>query len=88
MRKNIKAKFYGGVLVPLEPLDIPEGAMVVLDIDPSFPEPEMATTESSALPNHRGFVDEIDPEKLNQLNDELIIEEYLAKERRIRKRGE
>ena len=88
MRKNIKAKFYGGVLVPLEPLDIPEGAMVVLDIDPSFPEPEMATTESSALPNYRGFVDEIDPEKLNQLNDELIIEEYLAKERRIRKRGE
>lgn len=33
-------------------------------------------------PNHSGFRPGVDPMKLNQLNDELEVEEFIAKERR------
>ncbi len=39
-------------------------------------------------PNHSGFAPGVDPMRLNQLNDELMVEEFLEKEKKIRDRNE
>lgn len=89
MNKIVRARFANGVLTPLEPLDLPDGMLVWLDIDPrGHLEPEITELASRILSDHRGFAAGIDPEKINQLNDDLMVEEYLQKERRIRKRNE
>ena len=38
-------------------------------------------------PNHSGFAPGVDPMKLNQLNDELMVQEFLEKEKKIRDRN-
>ena len=89
MTKTINARFANGVLTPLEPLDLPEGAVVALSIETAgTPESELAKSEVKIVPNQSGFALGIDQTKLNQLNDELMVEEYLAKESRIREHGE
>ena len=89
MTKTVNARFANGVLTPLEPLDLPEGALVALSIETAgTSERELAKSEVKIVPNQSGFAPGIDPTKLNQLNDELMVEEYLAKESRIRDHGE
>ena len=86
---TVNARFANGVLTPLEPIDLPEGALVALNIETSgAPQQDAPKTQGRIVPNHSGFAPGIDPTKLNQLNDELMVEEYLEKERRIRERGE
>ena len=89
MTKTVNARFANGVLTPLEPLDLPEGALVALSIEAAgAPERELAKSEVKIVPNQSGFAPGIDPTKLNQLNDELMVKEYLAKESKIREHGE
>jgi predicted DNA-binding antitoxin AbrB/MazE fold protein len=69
---QVKAKYANGVLTPLEPLDLNDGDVVVLNIETaSKPEQEAAKSKFQVVPLHSEFVIGVDPKKLKQfLNDE------------------
>ena len=69
MTMTVNARFANGILTPLETIDLPEGAVVALNI------------EMAHVPEHSVSVN------YNRLNEELLIEEYLEKERRSKERG-
>lgn len=76
MITRIKAKFTNGHIVPLERLDIEEGAELSIDIDvaPSRPGPE--EPESHAVQ----FND--DPKRLKSILDEMDVADYLRNRNR------
>lgn len=84
MTQTVKARFANGVLTPLETIDLPEGALVSLDIgEISATEPDAPPTETEPW-NIASLTDGNEPVNYNRLNDELMDEEYFEKERRIR----
>ncbi len=90
MTKTVKARFANGVLTPLEAIDLPEGALVSLDIgEISTTEPDERATETELSPvaSRASITDRNEPVNYNRLNDELMDQEYFEKERRIRERN-
>ena len=90
MTKTVKARFANGVLTPLEAIDLPEGALVSLDIgEISSTEPDAPATETEPSPvaSRASISDRNEPVNYNRLNDELMDQEYFEKERRIRERN-
>ncbi len=90
MIQTVKARFANGILTPLEAIDLPEGALVSLDIgEISATEPDAPTagTEPWTIDGHESLTDRNQPINYNRLNDELMDEEYFEKERRIRERS-
>ena len=90
MTKTVKARFANGVLTPLEAIDLPEGALVSLDIGeiPSTePDAPATETEPSPVASRASISDRNEPVNYNRLNDELMDQEYFEKERRIRERN-
>ena len=79
MLRTVNAKYANGVLTPLEPLDLEEGSEVVLNIEIA-PAPVNKSDEG-------GFVGEYRYMLPSQIDEELMIEEYLEKERKIRERN-
>ena len=71
MTTRVKAKFTNGHIVPLEPLDIEEGAELSVAIDLV---PHDARPEESEL--HAVRFDD-DPKRLKSILDEMDVEDYL-----------
>ena len=90
MTRTVKARFANGVLTPLETIDLPEGALVLLDIGeiPST-EPAMPTAEAmpSSVSDRADFTGRNEQVNYNRLNDESMVEEYFQAERRFRERN-
>ena len=90
MTRTVKARFANGVLTPLEAIDLPEGALVSLDIgeiSPAEPDAPATETEPWAIASRASVTDRNEPVNYNRLNDELMDQEYFEKERRIRERS-
>ena len=90
MTQTVKARFANGVLTPLETIDLPEGALVSLDIgEISTTEPDAPATETelSSAAARAGLIGQEQRVNYNRLNDELMDEEYFEKKRRIRERN-
>ncbi len=90
MTQTVKARFANGVFTPLETIDLPEGALASLDIgqiSTAEPGPPATETEPSPVPYHVGLIDQEQQVNYNRLDDELMDQEYFAKERRIRERN-
>ena len=90
MTQTVKARFANGVLTPLETIDLPEGALVSLDIgeiSTTEPDAPAAETEPWTVASCASLIDRNEPVNYNRLNDELMDEEYFAKERRTRERS-
>ncbi len=90
MTKTVKARFSNGVLTPLETIDLPEGALVSLDIgEISTTEPDDPATETELSPvaSRASITGRNEPVNYNRLNDELMDQEFFEKERRIRERS-
>lgn len=79
MPKTVKAQFANGVLIPLEPLDFEEGALVVLSIEVAQPRPESSENAHQVVPNGRDFLPDDDPKRLKNLLYEEEVEDYLRK---------
>ena len=81
MNKKVKARFANGVLVPLEPLDLQEGALVVLSLEvDAAPDPKqkLDKTKFRVIPNHSGFLPGMDdPQEMKQLLEDEDIEHFL-----------
>ncbi len=81
MIRKVRARFANGVLTPLEPLDLEEGAEVVLSLDAtatSEQKHESEKTKFRVIPNHSGFLPGMDdPKKMKQLLEEEDIEHFL-----------
>ena len=77
MPKTVNARFAGGVLVPLEPLDFEEGAVVALSIEVVQPQPEWAEKAPPVVPDEDDFLPDADPKRLKNLLDEQEVEGYL-----------
>ena len=76
MSQKIQAKIVNGTLVPLEPLGIEEGANVVFVL--------VAKAPPGVEPNMRDYVGYSKMKLPSEIDEELFIEGYLEKERRIR----
>ena len=76
MPRMIQAKIVNGALVPLEPLGIEEGANVVFEL--------VAKAPPGVAPNMRDYLGYAKMKTPSEIDEELFIEGYLAKERRIR----
>ena len=90
MTQTVKARFANGVLTPLESIDLPEGALVSLDIgEISVTEPDAPGTgqEPWTVASRETFIDRNQSFNYNRLNDELMVEEYFEKERIFRERS-
>ena len=82
MTITIKAQFVNGALTPLEPLDLPEGALVELNVqvtplaEASAPdaEPEPARADSGG----QAAIDFDDPAALKEFLDREDIERYFS----------
>lgn len=90
MTKTVKARFSNGVLTPLETIDLPEGALVSLDIgeiSTTEPDEPAAETQLSPVANRASITGRNEPVNYNRLNDELMDQEFFEKERRTRERS-
>ena len=68
---KVKARYFNGVLTPLDPLDLEEGAVVELDIELTKFQAKGHSSKFRVVPFSREFAPDIDPKKLKQfLNDE------------------
>ena len=76
---TVNARFANGVLTPLEPIDLPEGALVVLNIEAAGDlERETPKPEASFVPNQSGLLPGMDnPKRMKQLLDDEDVERYL-----------
>lgn len=68
MIEGVKARYSKGAIVPLEPLDIEEGANLSLNID--------------IEPKHEYVSANTEEESLNQTLDDLYIQDYFEKSSR------
>ena len=78
MLRTVNARFANGVLIPLEPLDFEEGAVVELSIEVAQPRPEPSGNTPQVTPNGDFFPD-ADPKRLKNLLHEQEVEGYLRK---------
>jgi predicted DNA-binding antitoxin AbrB/MazE fold protein len=74
MSKKVRARYANGVLTPLEPLDLAEGTEVVLSLEGTLTAGQATTSGEIAVTP-------------SEINEELMIEEYLEKERSIKARN-
>ncbi len=79
MPKTVNARFANGVLIPLEPLDFEEGAVVVLSIETVPPKPDRSGNALPVVPNEGDFLPDTDPKRLKNLLHEQEVEGYLRK---------
>ena len=83
--RTVNARFTNGVLTPLEPLDLPDGILVELNIQPlDDPGPDgeaqaAAKTEFRVVPNHSGLAPGVDAGNLKDIIHDLEDEEFLDK---------
>ena len=83
--KTVNARFTNGVLTPLEPLDLPEGVLVELNIQTldapgsDAPARTAAKAEFRVVPNHSGFAPGVDAGNLKDVIHDLEDEEFLEK---------
>ncbi len=81
MIRKVRARFANGVLTPLEPLELEEGAVVILSLESiatSEQKHESEKTKFRVIPNHSGFLPGMDdPKKMKQLLEEEDIEHFL-----------
>ena len=74
MTTTVKARFADGVLTPLEAIDLPEGAVVVLNIEATHvPEPKTPNVPDQGGPT----IDVNDPKALKRLLHEQDVGRYL-----------
>ncbi len=92
MTTTVKARFADGVLTPLEPIDLPEGAVVVLNIGANHvPEREPHASRAGTLngPDQDGpTIDVNDPKALKQLLHEQDVERYFRVLRKDEERAQ
>ncbi len=93
MTTNIKARYTNGALVPLEPLDLEEGAVVSVSVEktgnvsnPAGAEAQKEKEPFKVVPLASGFAPGVTPENLKDVLYEMDVEEYLEKERSSRER--
>lgn len=79
MPRIVNARFANGVLIPLEPLDFEEGAVVALSIEVAQLRPEWSGNSPPAVPNQGDFPPDVDPKRLKNLLYEQEVEGYLEK---------
>ena len=83
--QTVNARFANGVLTPLEPLDLPEGVLVELNIQtldapgPDAPVQAAAKPKFRVVPNRGGFAPGVDPNNLKDIIHDLEDEEFLEK---------
>jgi predicted DNA-binding antitoxin AbrB/MazE fold protein len=81
MIQKVRAKYANGVLTPLEPLELEEGAEVVLSVEsdaPLDPQQKSEKTKFRVNPNHSGFLPGMDdPKKMKQLLEDEDNEHFL-----------
>ena len=83
--RTVNARFTNGALTPLEPLDLPEGILVELNIrtlddaGPDAPAQAVAKTEFRVVPNHGGLAPGVDAGNLKDVIHDLEDEEFLEK---------
>ena len=83
--RTVNARFANGVLTPLEPLDLPEGILVELNIrtledpGPDAPSQGAAKTEFRVVPNHSGLAPGVDAGSFKDVIYDLEDEEFLEK---------
>ena len=81
MTMTVNAKYANGVLTPLEPLDLEEGAEVILNIEAATsPDSKQDTAKRKfrVIPNHSGLLPGMDdPKRMKQLLEDEDIEHYL-----------
>ena len=81
MTQTVNAKYANGVLTPLEPLDLEEGAEVVLNIETATsPDSQQKTVkgEFRVVPFHSEFLPGMDdPKRMKQLLDDEDVEHFL-----------
>lgn len=83
--KTVNARFANGVLTPLEPLDLPEGVLVELNIQtldapgPDAPTQGAGKTEFRVVPNHSGLAPGVDAGNLKDIIRDREDEEFLEK---------
>ncbi len=83
--QTVNARFANGVLTPLEPLDLPEGVLVELNIQtldasgPDAPVQMAAKTEFRVVPNRGGFAPGVDPNNLKDIIHDLEDEEFVER---------
>ncbi len=92
MTTTVKARFADGVLTPLETIDLPEGAVVVLNIEATHvPEPEghAARVETLNVPDQAGPTFDVnDPKALKQLLYEQDADRYFRVLRQDQERAQ
>ena len=80
MTTTVKARFVDGVLTPLETVDLPEGAVVVLNIEATHvPEREAHAERAETLnvPNQGDpTIDVNDPKALKQVLHKQDVDRY------------
>ena len=79
MPKTVNARFANGVLIPLEPLDFEEGAVVALSIEVVQPQPQWPENASTVVPTEGDFLPDAHPKRLKNLLHEQEVEGYLRK---------
>ena len=86
MTTNIKARYTNGALVPLEPLDLEEGAVVSVSVEktgsvskPAGAEPQKEKEPFKVVPLASGFAPGVTPENLKDVILDLEDEEFLEK---------
>ena len=81
MIRKVRARFANGVLTPLEPLDLEEGAVLMLSLEADAASELGHESEKSkfrVIPNHSGFLPGMDdPKRMKQLLEEEDIEHFL-----------
>lgn len=83
--QTVNARFANGVLTPLEPLDLPEGVLVELNIQrvdapgPDVPVQAAAKPRFRVVPNRGGFAPGVDPNNLKDIIHDLEDEEFVEK---------
>ena len=80
MTTTVKARFADGVLTPLETIDLPEGTVVMLNIEVTYvPEREAHASRAgtlNGLDQDGPTIDVNDPKALKQLLHERDVERY------------
>ena len=85
MTTTVKARYADGVLTPLETIDLPEGAVVMLNIETTHvPEPETLSVPDQGGP----IIDVNDPKALKQLLDEQDVDRYFRVLRQDQERAQ
>ena len=87
MIRKVKAKYANGVLTPLEPLDLDEGAVVMVDIElESYRDVDRALSDIKKELERIYLLPDGDPKKYKLFLDAEDVLNYLESERRSMER--